>query len=70
MQKVSKIKLKLIKKKSAKELLIMLEAANKTIADLKNKLGGKIPMSVEDGENTSMNEASVAMIEELKEKLE
>jgi len=43
-----KNKAKVNEEKSAKELLIMLEAANKTIADLKNQLGGKIPMCVEE----------------------
>ena len=36
--------------------MIMLEAANKTIADLKKQLGGQIPMMIEEGRNTSMNE--------------
>ena len=41
-----KNKPKVNEQKSAKELLIMLEAANKTIADLKAQLGGKIPLSI------------------------
>ena len=35
-----KNKAKVNEEKSAKELIIMLEAANKTIADLKKQLGG------------------------------
>jgi kinesin family member 5 len=58
-----KNKAKVNEEKSAKELLIMLEAANRTIADLKNQLGGKIPTSIEEGENTSMGEEAVAMVE-------
>lgn len=41
-----KNKAKVNEEKSAKELLIMLEAANKTIASLKAQIGGKIPLSI------------------------
>ena len=48
----------------------MLEAANKTIAELKLQLGGKMPISVEEGENTSVTEEASIIVDDLKEKLE
>ena len=44
-----KNKPKVNQEKSAKELLIMLEVANKTIADLKKQLGGQMPLQIEEG---------------------
>lgn len=41
----------------------MLEAANRTIAELKKQMGGKIPMTIEEAENTSLPEEAAMMVD-------
>ena len=46
--------------------MILLDAANKTIAELKLQMGGKMPVKMEEADNTEREEENNAMIEELK----
>jgi C-terminal processing protease CtpA/Prc len=47
-----KNKAKVNEEKSAKELLLLLEAANRTIIDLRQQLGGKAPSQSDEMDET------------------
>lgn len=62
-----KNKAKVNEEKSAKELLILLDAANRTIAELRQQMGGKIPIKADEMEETDFR--SDCQVQELKEQL-